>query len=82
MPPQLVNREAERRKMTKGLAVLLAHPYGLIVAGTIPLLLGLIGLSLFGGRDEVSSELDDPPKLIEKTPDRADHGKEQTHRSG
>ncbi len=70
--------------MTKGLAALLAHPYGLIVAGTIPLLLGLVGVSLFGGRDEASSELDDLPKLIDsETPDCSDLvGKEQTPRVG
>jgi|KBSSwiStaDraftv2_1062776.scaffolds.fasta_scaffold66286_2 hypothetical protein len=52
--------------MTNALALFLAHPHWLIVAGTVPLILGLVGLSLFGGRDEVSAELDDRPNLVDK----------------
>jgi hypothetical protein len=55
--------------MTNALVLFLAHPHGLIVAGTVPLILGLVGLSLFGGRDEVRTELDDRPELFdENTP--------------
>jgi len=52
--------------MTNALALFLAHPHWLIVVGTILFLLGPIGLALFGGRDEVSNELDDRPNLVDK----------------
>ena len=53
-------------KMTNALALFLAYPHWLIVAGTVLLILGLTGLSLFGRREVVSTELDDGPKLSDK----------------
>ena len=52
--------------MANALALFLAYPHWLIVVGTILFLLGPIGLALFGGRDEVSAELDDRPNLVDK----------------
>jgi hypothetical protein len=52
--------------MTNALALFLAYPHWLIVAGTVLSILGLIGLSLFGRREVVSTELDDGPKLSDK----------------
>jgi len=51
--------------MTNALDLLLAYPHGLIVTGTVLLILGLIGLALFSPRDVDSAEdpLDDRPKL-------------------
>lgn len=45
-----------------------AHAYWLIVTGFVLLLLGLVGLALFGRKDSVSNELDDAPKLSDKKP--------------
>jgi|1186.fasta_scaffold06040_4 hypothetical protein len=63
--PPVVLRQNEA-KMTNALALFLAYPHWLIVAGTILLVLGLIGISLFGRRDVVDTELDDGPKLTDK----------------
>jgi hypothetical protein len=59
---------AKRSKMTNALDLLLAYPHGLIVTGTVLLILGLIGLALFSPRDVDSAEdpLDDRPKLSDK----------------
>jgi hypothetical protein len=65
IPPLVVLMQKEA-KMTSVLALFLAYPYWLIVAGTVLLILGLIGLSLFGRREVVSTELDDGPKLSDK----------------
>src|SRR3954451_14515031 len=63
--PPIVLRQNEA-KMTNALALFLAYPHWLIVAGTVLLVLGLIGISLFGRRDVVDTELDDGPKLTDK----------------
>ena len=65
MPP-LVGLGHNEAKMTNVLALFLAYPHWLIVAGTVLLILGLNGLSLFGGREVVGTELDDGPKLSDK----------------
>jgi len=53
--------------MTNALYLLLAYPHGLIVTGTVLLILGLIGLALFSGSDVDSADpLDDRPKLSDK----------------
>jgi hypothetical protein len=54
--------------MTNALYFLLTYPHGLIVTGTVLLILGLIGLALFSPRDADSTEdpLDDRPKLSDK----------------
>jgi hypothetical protein len=55
-------------KMTNVLDLFLAYPHGLIVTGTVLLILGLIGLALFSPRDVDGTEdpLDDRPKLSDK----------------
>jgi hypothetical protein len=45
------------------LALSFAYPHWLIVAGAVILILGLVGLALFGRRDVDNTELDDGPKL-------------------
>ena len=50
--------------MTTVLALFLAHPHWLIVAGTVVSLLGLFGLSLFEQREAANTELDDGPKFL------------------
>ena len=57
---------AKRNKMTNALDLLLAYPHGLIVTGTVLLILGLIGLALFSRREEANAELDDRPKVSDK----------------
>jgi hypothetical protein len=54
--------------MTNALYLFLADPHGLIVTGTVLLILGLIGLALFSRSEVDSSEdpLDDRPKLSDK----------------
>ena len=54
--------------MTNALDLLLAYPHGLIVTGTVRLILGLIGLALFSRREVDSTEdpLDDRPKLSDE----------------
>lgn len=55
-------------KMTNLLDLFLAYPHGLIVTGTVLLILGLVGLALFSRRDVDSTEdlLEDRPKLSDK----------------
>jgi uncharacterized membrane protein len=53
--------------MTDVLFNFFAYAYWLIVIGFVLLLLGLVGLAIFG-RETVSTELDDAPKLSEKKP--------------
>jgi len=65
MPP-LADLGQNEAKMTNALALLLTYPHWLIVFGTVLLILGLTGLSIFGGRDGVSTELDEGPKLSDK----------------
>jgi hypothetical protein len=53
--------------MTNALDLLLAYPHGLIVTGTVLLILGLIGLALFSPRDVDSAEdHDNRSKLSDK----------------
>jgi len=62
--PPLVDLQRNEAKMTNLLDLFLAYPHGLIVTGTVLLILGLIGLALFSRRDADSTEdpLDDRPK--------------------
>jgi hypothetical protein len=48
------------------LALSFAHPHWLIVGGAVILILGLVGLALFGRTDVDNTELDDGPKLSDK----------------
>ena len=43
--------------MTNALDLLLAYPHGLLVTGTVLLILGLIGLALFSPRDAGGYEM-------------------------
>jgi hypothetical protein len=54
--------------MTNVLDLFLAYPHGLIVTGTVLLILGLIGLALFnpGDVDSTADPLDDRPNLSDK----------------
>ena len=54
--------------MTNALDLLLAYPHGLLVTGTVLLILGLIGLALFSPRNVNSAEdpLDDRATLSDK----------------
>jgi hypothetical protein len=54
--------------MTNALYLFLAYPHGLIVTGTVLLILGLIGLALFssGEVDITEGLLDDRPKLSDE----------------
>jgi hypothetical protein len=66
--PPLVDLQRNEAKMTNVLDLFLAHAHWLIVAGTVLLILGLIGLALFSPRDVDSTEdpLDDRRKLSDK----------------
>jgi len=57
--------ESVLTRMT-ALALSFAYPQWLIVSGAVILILGLIGLALFGRRDVDNTELDDGPKLSDK----------------
>jgi hypothetical protein len=48
------------------LALSFAYPHWLIVAGVVVLILGLIGLALFGQGDVDDTELDDGRNLSDK----------------
>jgi hypothetical protein len=67
MPP-LADLGQNEAKMTNALYLFLAYPHWLIVAGTVLLVLGLIGISLFSRREVDSTEdpLDDRPKLSDE----------------
>jgi hypothetical protein len=59
---------AKRSKMTNALDLLLAYPHGLIVTGTVLLILGLTGLALFSPSDIESTEdsFSERPKSSDK----------------
>ena len=67
--PPLVDLQRNEAKMTNVVDLFLAYPHGLIVTGTVLLILGLIGLALFSPRRDVDSTedpLDYGPKLSDK----------------
>jgi hypothetical protein len=66
--PPLVDLQRNEAKMTNLLDLFLAYPHGLIVTGTVLLILGLIGLALFssGEVDITEGLLDDRPKLSDE----------------
>jgi hypothetical protein len=66
--PPLVDLQRNEAKMTNFLYLFLTYPHGLIVTGTVLLILGLIGLALFSRREVDSTEdpLDDRPKLSDE----------------